>query len=148
MRARDLQSRRPGLTPNVGGAERRHRTGVAAMEAAVSLPILVVLVFGSMEIANAIFLKQSLNMAAYEAAKLITAPGDNNTLAATRCAEVVSVRRVTSHTLTISPAVTAATARGTQITVTVSASSSNLSYGPVRFMAGRTISSAVSMVRL
>lgn len=118
------------------------------MEAAVSLPLLVILVFGSIEIANAIFLKQSLNMAAYEAAKVITAPGDNNTLAATRCAEVLSVRKVTSHTMTISPAVTAATARGTQITVTVTASSSNLSYGPVRFMAGRTIRSAVTMVRL
>ncbi len=118
------------------------------MEAAVSLPLLVILVFGSIEIANAIFLKQSLNMAAYEAAKVITGPGDNNTLAATRCAEVLSVRKVTSHAMTISPAVTAATARGTQITVTVTASSSNLSYGPVRFMAGRTIRSAVTMVRL
>jgi hypothetical protein len=108
----------------------------------------VTLVFGAIEMANAVFLRQSLNMAAYEAAKVITRPGNNETLARSRCQQVLNVRKISGFTLTFSPTVTSATPRGTQVTVTLSAPSSNLSYGPVRFMAGKTMSSTVVMVRL
>jgi len=118
------------------------------METAIALPLLVMVVFGSIEIANAVFLRQSVNMAAYEAAKVITRPGDNEALARTRCAEILSVRKVSTFTLTFSPTVTTATARGTQVTVTLVAPASNLSYGPVQFMSGKTISCTVVMVRL
>lgn len=129
-------------------ADRLNRRGVAAVETALCMPLLVILIFGAIELSNAVFLKQSLNMAAYEAAKVITRPGDNNTLASTRAQQVLSVRKITSYTLTVSPAVTAATARGTQVTVTIQAPASNLSYGPLRFMTGKTISSSAVMVRL
>lgn len=118
------------------------------METAVALPLLVTLVFGAIELANAVFLRQSVNMAAYEAAKVITRPGLNETLARTRCAEVLSVRKVSAFTLTFSPTVTAATPRGTQVTVTVVAPASDLTYGPVQFMSGKTITSTVVMARL
>lgn len=124
------------------------RLGTAATETAVALPLLVTLVFGAIELANAVFLRQSVNMAAYEAAKVITRPGSNESLARTRCAEVLAVRKVSNFTLTFSPTVTIATPRGTQVTVTVVAPASNLSYGPVQFMSGKTISCTVVMVRL
>lgn len=115
---------------------------------AVSLPLLITLIFGAMEMANAVFLRQSMNMAAYEAAKVITRPGDNEALARTRCQEVLTVRKVTAYTLTFSPAVRATTAKGTQVTVTLSAPATNLSYGPLRFFTGRTFTCSVVMVRL
>jgi Flp pilus assembly protein TadG len=124
------------------------RRGTAATELAVSLPLLVTLVFGAIEMANAVFLRQSLNMAAYEAAKVITRPGSNEALARTRCAEVLGVRKVTTYTLSFSPTVTTATARGTEVTVTLAATASNLSYGPVQFLTGKTITTTVVMVRL
>lgn len=124
------------------------RSGTAAAELAVTLPLLVILVFGSMEMANAVFLRQSLNVGAYEAAKVVTRPGSNEELARTRCEEVLAVRKVSNYTLTFSPTVTTATPRGTAVTVTLTAPASNLSYGPVRFMAGRSITSTVVMVRL
>ncbi len=126
----------------------RRRAGAAAVEVAIVVPLMATIVFGAMELTNAIFLRQSLNIAAYEAAKVVTRPGVNETLARTRCAEILSIRGVTTHTMTITPTVTATTARGTAITVDVSAVASNLSYGPVRFMLGRTVSSRVVMVRL
>ncbi|HQZ68843.1 MAG TPA: TadE/TadG family type IV pilus assembly protein [Planctomycetaceae bacterium] len=126
----------------------RERSGTAAVEMAVALPLLVTLVFGAIEMANAIFLRQSLNIAAYEAAKVITRPGNNESLARTRCQEVLTVRKVSTYTLTFSPAVTTSTPRGTQVTVTLSASASNLSYGPLQFMSGKTTTSTVVMVRL
>ena len=112
------------------------------------LPLLVIIVFGAVEMANAVFLKQSLDIAAYEAAKVITRPGNNEALARTRCGEVLVLRKVSAYTLTFSPTVTTATPRGTQVTVTLTATASNMSYGPVHFMQGRFLSSVVVMVRL
>lgn len=131
-----------------GPARDRRRCGTATVEMAVSLPLLITLVFGAMEMANAVFLRQSLNMAAYEAAKVITRPGDNETLARTRCQQVLTVRKVSTYTLTFSPTVTAATAKGTRVTVTLTAPATNLSYGPLRFLTGRTFTCSVVMVRL
>lgn len=117
-------------------------------EAAVTLPVLIILTFGCIEMANAIFMRQSLNMAAYEAAKVVTRPGSNEALARTRCQQVLAMRRVSTFTMTVSPAVTTATPRGTLVTVTVTAPAGELSYGPLRVMNGETLRSVVKMVRL
>lgn len=130
------------------GGRSRRRSGAACAEAAMSLPLLVLLVFGAIEMANAVFLRQTLNLAAYEAAKVVSRPGANEPLARTRAGQILSARRVTTYTLTVSPAVTTATARGTQITVSITAPASNLSYGPVRFLTGQSLSSTVYMSRL
>lgn len=126
----------------------RARAGAAALEAAISVPLLVTIVFGAIEISNAIYLRQSLNMAAYEAAKVVTKPGANETLARTRCAEILNIRNVSNYTLTFTPTITTATPRGTSVTVTLTGNASNLSYGPVSFMAGKNITARVVMVRL
>ena len=124
------------------------KSGHIPSNPAQALPLLITLVFGAMEMANAVFLRQSLNMAAYEAAKVITRPGSNEALARTRCQEVLTVRKVSNHTLRFSPTLNTATPRGTRVTVTLSAPASNLSYGPMRFMSGQTITVNVVMVRL
>ncbi len=136
------------LIANSEATRSRSRLGTAATEMAVSMPLLISLVFGSMEMANAVFLRQSVNMAAYEAAKVITRPGSNEVLARSRCDSVLAVRKVSAYTLSFSPTVTTATPRGTQVTVTLTVTASNLSYGPVQFMAGKTMTSTVVMVRL
>ena len=136
------------VSANSEATRSRSRLGTAATEMAVSMPLLISLVFGSMEMANAVFLRQSVNMAAYEAAKVITRPGSNEVLARSRCDSVLAVRKVSGYTLSFSPTVTTATPRGTQVTVTLSVTASNLSYGPVQFMAGKTMTSTVVMVRL
>ena len=153
LQAMPLRNHGTHLTTEILGIDSTHRRvksnrGVAAVELAVTLPLLVILVFGAMEMGNAAFLRQSLNIAAYEAAKVITQPGDNEALARTRCQEILTVRRITVFTIAFSPTLTAATARGTQVTVTLSAPASNLSYGPVKFMSGKTTTSSVVMVRM
>jgi len=118
------------------------------METAVCLPFIAVMIFAGVELSNAVFLKQSVNLAAYEAAKLITSPGNNADKASTRVQQILASRKVTKYTFTSSPAVTSTTPSGTCITVVVSAPATNLSYGPIRIMAGRTVSSTVVMSRL
>ena len=91
------------------------------MELAVCLPLLVTLVLGSIEVSNAIFLKQSLTTAAYEGAQVTTCIGGTEAEARTRINEVLTAHGISRATVSISPKVDSDTEPGTPITVTVTA---------------------------
>lgn len=118
------------------------------MEAAICLPVLLILVFGSMEVANGIFLEQSLTVAAYEGARTASSAGGTVAGAQQRIQEVLQGRGVTGQTVTVVPAVTAATARGTLVTVTVSVPGDQQALNPLRLLQGETLTQSVVMVRL
>jgi len=124
------------------------RCGAATVETAVCLPFLLLLIFAGVEFSNVVFLKQTVHLAAFEAAKSITAPGDNNAMALQSAARIMTTRRTPNYTISISPTVTQDTPRGTTVSVTVSATATNLSFGPVSFMDGRSLSAVVKMSRL
>jgi Flp pilus assembly protein TadG len=124
------------------------RRGVAATETAIMLPLLVIVVFGSIELANGVFLQQTLSVAAYEGARAATRPGATVQIAEQRVAEVLLARSVDDYDVEISPPITATTPRNTQVTVTITAPASEYSFGPVRFLQGRSLSRRVRMVRL
>ena len=97
------------------------RRGTAAVEFAVCLPILTAFVLGVIEVSNAVFLQQALTSAAYEASNVASAPAGSAAAAQIRANQVLTSLGINSGTITISPAVTPATALGTQFVVTVSA---------------------------
>lgn len=111
--------------------------------------MLVILVVGALESANAIFLKQSMVIAAYEAAKVASSPTGTKAFAEQRCGEVLASRGVTTHTLTVTPNnLSASTARGTRVTVTLSVQSNSSILGPLWIFSGKTLQTKVDMVRL
>ena len=124
------------------------RRGVAATETALTLPLLVLIVFGSIEIANGVFLKQSLTIAAYEGARTLSKTGVTSAQGEARVDEVLTERSIADYDVSITPTVTANTPRGTELTVTVSAPASYYRVGPIQFLEGRTISRQFRMVRL
>ena len=125
------------------------RKGAATVEAAVCLPLLIVLVFGSMEAANGIFLKQSLTIAAYEAAKTATSPRGTKQSATVRCSEVLAVRDVDDFTITFSPDdLNASTPRGENIEVTVTVDADAAAIGPLWIFEGVSLQKTVVMRRL
>ena len=126
----------------------RRRSAVAAVELALTVPVIVAIIFGSMEIANGLFLHQSIKHAAYQAAKVISKPNVNEELARTRCGEVLGIRDVTDYKISYRPEVTEDTSRGTPIRVTVTASPKNLAFGPIQFFKGRSFSATVVMAKL
>jgi Flp pilus assembly protein TadG len=138
--------RRPASQPAKLSVLRR---GVAAVEAAVTLPMLVVLVVGALESANAIFLKQSMVIATYEAAKVASSPNGTTAFAEQRCGEVMTSRGVSTFNLTVTPNnLSASTARGTRVTVTLSVQSNSSILGPLWIFSGKTLQTKVDMVRL
>ena len=102
-------------------SQRRERSGLAAVEFALCLPIMLAMTFGVVEASNAVFLQQALTSAAYEAANVASAVGGTSTNAQTRANAVLTSLGVKSATVTISPTVTASTVVGTTIVVTCSA---------------------------
>lgn len=126
----------------------RFRRGAAAVEAAVALPVLLALVFGSIELANGIFLKQTLSIAAYEGARSVTRPGATSADAQARIEEFLSARGITNYTVTILPEATAETPRCTQMTVQIAAPLGTNFLPPLRLLSGVAIEKSVCMVRL
>lgn len=123
------------------------RRGVATIETAVTLPLLAFLTFGSIELSNMMFLRQSMSIASYEGARSATRPGGSQGLAETKIQEVLSVRGVTTYTIQFNPVITTATPRGTMIQVTVATAPTSVSYAPFRLFSGSSITSSSTMVR-
>ena len=74
--------------------KRRRRKGVAIVELAICLPVIVVLVVGSIEACSMIFVKQSLHIAAYEAVRVAIRQGSSNTDVLDRGNQILNERNV------------------------------------------------------
>jgi Flp pilus assembly protein TadG len=124
-----------------------NRAAAAVVEFAVMLPVMILLVFGAIEMANGIFLKQAISVSAYEGARAGARSGGTEADVTSRISEVLTSRGIDSQTVTITPSLTAI-ARGTKVTVTVSVPPSELGTAiPLAFLRTKTFTRSVSMVR-
>jgi len=124
------------------------RPGFAVVELAICLPLMVMLTFGAIEAANAIYLKQTLVTAAYEAARMATALGATQQDGEARYSEIVNAVGVQGTTISFTPQITSTTPSGTAVRVTVTAPADSNSFSIRRFMKGTTLRAAVTMPRL
>lgn len=129
------------------GRPRSDRRGTAAVEFAVCLPLIVTLVFASIEAANSVYLKQTLTTAAYEGAREASRTGGLHNDAVAAAQAVLDAKGVSGYTISITPTVSLATASGTQVTVTVTAPASANAIGPQFFYQSATLDAVVDMVR-
>ena len=123
------------------------RRGVATVELAVCLPVLLLLVVGAIESSNFIFLKQAVTVAAYEAAQVSTRAGGKAADGQQRAQQILAARSVDSSTITFSPANPDQAVRGTLVSVSVTAPVSANSIGLDWFYDDQSVSAAVTMVR-
>jgi Flp pilus assembly protein TadG len=109
---------------------------------------MVVLVFGSIEIANGFFVNQAIVEAAYEGARAAARPSGTQSGTQARIREVLESRGIDGETVTISPSPNGL-ARGSKLTVTVSIPSSELgSVSPLQYLHSKTFTKTVAMVRM
>jgi len=120
--------------------------GVAAAELAVCLPVVVLIVIATIEACSALFLKQTLTVAAYEGVR--TALSERQVAGSVQkaCNQVLTDRKVRNGSVTISPANIASLKAGDFINVTVSAPCNSNSVVPTTFYRGRTLSATASMM--
>ncbi len=132
--------------PTSKAGSKRANSGVAAVELAVSLPLLVLCVLGSIEITNGIFLRQGLHVAAYEGAKELSSTGGTLTTANAQIGNILSARSIVGASVTMTPNDPAQIVRGTNVTVRVTAPAGGNS--PLRrFLGNRILAAEVVMRR-
>lgn len=135
------------MRPNIRPKRSLKRRGVAAVEFAVCLPVLVILVFGSIEASSFIFLKQSLAVAAYEATREAVRPGSDSTQAIAQAQNILSTRQVQDATVNVVSGEPAAAQRGQEVIVEVSAPTATNSPLLGQFLTNRVLTSRVVMLK-
>jgi hypothetical protein len=122
------------LFPNTPGSHHRRTTsghrqgkhgrcGAAAVEFAVCLPVIVLIICSSIEACSMIFLQQALQTTAYETVRVATSPLSEEGEAMARGQQILIERDIEGATIQIEPADTADLPPGSPVTVTVTAPS-------------------------
>lgn len=81
----------------------KHRRGAAVVELAIILPLLMLLVFGTVQSCNAIHLRQALVTAAFEGSRVVTRDSATREDVIARCNNILDARGVTGYAITITP---------------------------------------------
>jgi Flp pilus assembly protein TadG len=126
---------------------KRNRRGVATVELAICLPVILLLVVGAIEGSNFIFLKQAVTAAAYESAQVLTRVGGTKVKAENRATEVLSARSIDQSTISFTPTNADSVARGQLVTVSIAAPMSANSIGLRWFFDSETVTASVCMLR-
>lgn len=122
------------------------REGAAVVELAVCLPVIVLIVLGTIEAGSLLFLKQTLVQAAYEGAKVAIRSGDSDQVGQVVDA-VAASRNLTNVNIEFSPSDISSVRSGEVITVTVTAPGDENSLIPFGPFENQTVRTSASMVR-
>lgn len=126
------------------------RRGAATVEMAMVLPVILALVFGSIEFTRLMMVRQGLTNAARAAARHACLATTRNFSQAVEVAqsESLAVLNSTEHlVITVTPAFSAAPAHGTPITVNMEIDCADASWFPPSFTGEVTLSSTCTMIR-
>ncbi|WP_231615485.1 TadE/TadG family type IV pilus assembly protein [Novipirellula artificiosorum] len=126
---------------------RNQRRGVAAVEFAVCLPVIVLLVFGSIEASSFIFLKQSLSVAAYEGAREASLSQSTSAATTARSENILNARNVVDFEVSFPSGTPEAAARGSEVAVEVAAPTQTNSPLAGQFITNRILRARVVMVK-
>jgi Flp pilus assembly protein TadG len=123
------------------------RRGIAAVEFAVILPVFLIILLGAIETCTMIFLQQSLEIAAYEAARVTLVPESDMADVNGAANHLLNARRVNGAVLTVMPADFANAPYGSFIRVDVSASCSQNSPMRLSYFSTRTLTGSVEFMK-
>ena len=126
---------------------RHARQAVAAVEFAVCLPVILILVFGAIEASSFIFLKQSLHIAAYEGARQAVRIESNNEDATQNVQNILTSRNVRDFSVAFPNGEAGKANRGDEIVVEVSAPTNTNSPLAGQFVSNRILTARVVMVK-
>jgi Flp pilus assembly protein TadG len=115
------------------------------VELAVCMPVIVLVVFASLEGANMLFVRQATVQAAYEAAKFASRRDGTGVQAERLATEVLAARRINSPSITFLTGAPQSTLSGSDVTVRVSVNSDERLITGFRIFSGRQIEAVATM---
>ena len=125
---------------------RNRRNGAAVVELAICLPVIVLLVFGALEGANMLFLRQAVIQSAYETAKAAAKSTGSQADGQRLGQQVLRSRNINPNSISFSSNPDNL-ASGTPFTVTVSVAGDQKSIVDIGPFNGLTISAQATMVK-
>ncbi len=123
----------------------KSRRGTTAIEIAIVLPILVMLLFGAIDFSRANTIRNTAENAAYEAARRAIVPGATSAEVQSSANAILSILSINNASVTVTPAVITNATRRVKVTVSVPLGS-NL-YASSQLLAGTTISKSCELTR-
>ncbi len=120
------------------------RRGATMVEFALTLPIVMLFFWASIEFARASILQHAIDNAAYEACRAVIVPGGTVAEATIEANRTLSAFSITGATVTVTP--NPITEASTQITCQVSAPASNSMWGIPKFFSGKTLTAKSTLI--
>lgn len=118
------------LLPKTGRQRKWHR-GTATVELAVCLPLLVTLVFGSIQACNLFYLRHALTIAAYEGSLAVSKPDATTAAFQSRVNNILDSLGIKEAQVTLSPSIELAEMPpGVEVSITVTAPTGINTIGP------------------
>ena len=130
-----------------GDLVQRRRTGAAVVEFAVCIPVLILLVLGSIEATSMIFLKQALQSATHEATRQAVLSTTTNQQVSDQVANILDARDIVGFRVEFPRGNPEGMPRGSLVTVRVTASSSRNSPLAGKFLRNRDIVVSNTMLK-
>ncbi len=123
------------------------RKGAATVELSICLPLFILILFGSIEASNLIYLRESLCLASYEAARQAVSLDVSQADIEKRAKQLLASRGITNPTVTLSPSDFNSTSGGDPVTITVSVPTSSQTLLPKIVYRQRSISAQTTFVK-
>jgi Flp pilus assembly protein TadG len=123
----------------------KKRRGVAVVELAICLPVLVLLLLATIEACVMLQMRQNVAITAYEGARIGIMPGTDASAVQMQCEMLLNDRSITDYTITTSPSDLDSMEPGDLLTVTVEVDCVANSIVGGAFFQGKTISESVVM---
>ncbi len=127
--------------------QRPQRSGAAVVEMAVVAPVLLVFAMGTLEATTAIHLQQSLEICAYEGARVALLPNTKTGNVEAACEALLTSRGVKDASVTVTPNNFDTRPYGTEISVSVTASLGKNSPIPMIVLRNRKLIGEVVMMK-
>jgi Flp pilus assembly protein TadG len=146
----------PGPAPERGrhpkAGRRRERRGLAAVELALCLPIVLVTALGMIETSNVVFVQTRMQSVAYEGVRVATRPTTSAAQAATaatvitECNTMLSQLGVNGATVTLNPSSLTSLVPQQTVTVTITAPLSQNSTVAYVLSSSMTLTASATLV--
>ena len=127
--------------------KRCRRKGLAATECAICIPVILMFTFATIEFTSAIFLKETLTVAAYEGARVAVQRKAEKKHAKDQVKEILEARGIKKGKITISPNKFKDLKALDVVTIEVSAPLRKNSFFIGRFLTGQSVTAVVKMRR-
>ncbi len=125
--------------------KKKRRLGAATVEVAFTLPILFLIIFAGWEVCRINTIQNTLENAAYEAARESMLPGAQFAQVQAKAVEVLDALAINNPTLTMNP--TTITQNTEDVTITITAPIAENSLGVVKFFTNGTLSTTMTLSR-